>query len=337
VGIRPYGRILLLVLAAGLLATAVAACGRSDASDTGAAATTGAGGQDLSGRIEIDGSSTVGPFVTAGAEEFQAQNSGVQVTVGISGTGGGFERFCAGETDISDASRPIKEDEEVPVCKKNGVEYTEIQIANDGIAVVTNKENDWATCLTVEQLNKIWGPDSKVDNWNQVDPSFPDQKMTLAGPGTDSGTFDFFTAEINGEEDASRTDYQATEDDNVTVQAVEGDKGGLGYFGLSYFEQNQDQINDVEVDGGDGCVAPTSETVQDGSYTPLSRPLFIYVKNAHVDPVPGIREYVAEFTSEKAIGDEGYLADRGLIPAPKAEREKFRADGKNLTPLKLGQ
>jgi len=267
----------------------MAACGRSnDSSDTGAAATTGAGGQDLSGRIEIDGSSTVGPFVTAGAEEFQGQNSGVQVTVGISGTGGGFERFCAGETDISDASRPIKDDEEVPVCQENGVEYTEIQIANDGIAVVTNNENDWATCLTVEQLNKIWGPDSKIDNWNQVDPSFPDQKMTLAGPGTDSGTFDFFTAEINGEEDASRTDYQATEDDNVTVQAVEGDKGGLGYFGLSYFEQNQDQINDVEVDGGDGCVAPTTETVQDGSYTPLSRPLFIYPSDALLARPEGI-------------------------------------------------
>ena len=307
-GIRPYGRTLLLVLAAGLLATAVAACGRSDSSsDTGAAATTGAGGQDLSGRIEIDGSSTVGPFVTAGAEEFQGQNSGVQVTVGISGTGGGFERFCAGETDISDASRPIKEDEEVPICKKNGIEYTEIQIANDGIAVVTNKENDWATCLTVEQLNKIWGPDSKVDNWNQVDPSFPDQKMTLAGPGTDSGTFDFFTAEINGEEDASRTDYQATEDDNVTVQAVEGDKGGLGYFGLSYFEQNQDQINDVEVDGGDGCVAPSTETVQDGSYTPLSRPLFIYVKNESLQK-PEVKAFV-----QYLLDNEQTIAENALF------------------------
>jgi phosphate transport system substrate-binding protein len=286
----------------------MAACGRSnDSSDTGAAATTGAGGQDLSGRIEIDGSSTVGPFVTAGAEEFQGQNSGVQVTVGISGTGGGFERFCAGETDISDASRPIKDDEEVPVCQENGVEYTEIQIANDGIAVVTNKENDWATCLTVEQLNKIWGPDSKVDNWNQVDPSFPDQKMTLAGPGTDSGTFDFFTAEINGEEDASRTDYQATEDDNVTVQAVEGDKGGLGYFGLSYFEQNQEQINDVEVDGGDGCVAPTTETVQDGSYTPLSRPLFIYVKNESLQK-PEVKAFV-----QYLLDNEQTIAENALF------------------------
>ena len=278
-GIRPHGRILLLVLAAGLLAVATAACGRSDTSSSGTNAATSSGSSSLSGRIQADGSSTVGPLVTAAAEDFQAQNPGVQITVGISGTGGGFERFCAGETDLSDASRPIKEDEEVPVCKKNGIEYTEFQVANDGIAVVVNKENDWAKCLTVEQLNKIWGPDSKVDNWNQVDPSFPDQKMTLAGPGTDSGTFDFFTAAINGEEDASRTDYQATEDDNVTVQAVEGDKGGLGYFGLSYFEQNQANLNDVQVNSGNGCVSPTSETVQDGSYTPLSRPLFVYVKN----------------------------------------------------------
>jgi phosphate transport system substrate-binding protein len=268
-----------------------AGCGRDDNSSSGSTTSSGSGGQSLSGRIEVDGSSTVGPFVTAGAEEFQGQNSGVQVTVGISGTGGGFERFCAGETDISDASRPIKEDEEVPVCKKNGIEYTELQVANDGIAVVVNKENDWAKCLTVDQLNKIWEPKSKVNNWNQVDSSFPDQKMTLAGPGTDSGTFDFFTAQINGEEDASRTDYQATEDDNVIVQAVEGDKGGLGYFGLSYFEQNQESINDVEVDAGEGCVAPTTETVQDGSYTPLSRPLFIYVKNTSLQK-PEVKAFV---------------------------------------------
>jgi phosphate transport system substrate-binding protein len=270
-----------------------AGCGRDDNSSSGStsASTSGGSGQALSGRIEVDGSSTVGPFVTAGAEEFQGQNPDVQVTVGISGTGGGFERFCAGETDISDASRPIKEDEEVPVCQKNGIEYTELQVANDGIAVVVNNENDWATCLTVEQLNKIWEPKSKVNNWNQVDPSFPDQKMTLAGPGTDSGTFDFFTAQINGEEDASRTDYQASEDDNVTVQAVEGDKGGLGYFGLSYFEQNQGNLKDLEIDGGSGCVAPTTETVQDGSYTPLSRPLFIYVKNTSLQK-PEVKAFV---------------------------------------------
>ena len=319
-GIRPQGRILLLVLAAGLVALAATACGRSDSNSSGTSAGTGTGG-NLSGRIEADGSSTVGPFVTAAAEDFQAQNPGVQVTVGISGTGGGFERFCAGETDLSDASRPIKDDEEVPVCQKNGIEYTEFQVANDGIAVVTNKENDWATCLTVEQLTKIWGPDSKVDNWNQVDPSFPDQKLTLAGPGTDSGTFDFFTGVINGEEDASRTDYQATEDDNVTVQAVSGDKGGLGYFGLSYFEQNQDKLNDVEVDGGSGCVAPTSETVQDGSYTPLSRPLFVYVKNTSLQ-----KPEVAAFM-KYILDNQAQIAQKALfVPMTDEQAQKAESD-----------
>jgi phosphate transport system substrate-binding protein len=321
VGIRPQGRILLLVLAAGLLATATAACGRSDAASDGTNAAISSASSNLSGRIEADGSSTVGPFVTAAAEDFQAQNPGVQVTVGVSGTGGGFERFCAGETDLSDASRPIKDDEEIPVCETNGIEYTEFQVANDGIAVVTNKENDWATCLTVEQLAKIWGPDSKIDNWNQVDPSFPDQKLTLAGPGTDSGTFDFFTGVINGEEDASRTDYQATEDDNVTVQAVSGDNGGLGYFGLSYFEQNQDTLNDVEVDGGSGCVAPSSETVQDGSYTPLSRPLFVYVKNTSLQ-----KPEVAAFM-KYVLDNQAQIAEKSLfVPMTDEQAQKAESD-----------
>jgi phosphate transport system substrate-binding protein len=310
VGIRP------LTFAAVCLGVAIlaAGCGRDDTSSAGASNSPTGSNQNLSGRIEVDGSSTVGPFVTAGAETFQQENSGVQVTVGISGTGGGFERFCAGETDISDASRPIKEDEEVPVCQKNGIEYTELQVANDGIAVVVNKDNDWAKCLTVDQLKKIWEPKSKVNNWNQVDSSFPDQKMTLAGPGTDSGTFDFFTAQINGEEDASRTDYQASEDDNVTVQAVEGEKGGLGYFGLSYFEQNQGNLNDVEVDGGSGCVAPTSETVQDGSYTPLSRPLFIYVKNTSLQK-PEVKAFV-----KYLLDNEESIAQSALFVPMTAEQ-----------------
>jgi len=292
--------VFLLALVIGLLSFAAAGCGRSDTQSASAASPgTTSGGPKLSGRIEADGSSTVGPLVTAAAEEFQTKNPGVQVTVGISGTGGGFERFCKGETDISDASRQIKADEEVPVCQKNGIDYTELQVANDGIAVVVNKDNDWAKCLTVEQLKKIWEPSSKVDNWNKVDPSFPDQKMTLAGPGTDSGTFDFFTKAINGEEDASRTDYQATEDDNIIVQAVEGDKGGLGYFGLSYFEQNQGNLNDVQVNGGSGCVSPTTETVQDGSYTPLSRPLFIYVKNASLAK-PEVKAFVKYLLDNEA-------------------------------------
>jgi phosphate transport system substrate-binding protein len=302
------------------VAVLAAGCGRSD-NGTAAASPSAAGAQNLAGRIEADGSSTVGPFVTAAAEAFQQQNTGVQVTVGISGTGGGFERFCAGETDISDASRPIKDDEEVPICQKNGIEYTQLQVANDGIAVVVNNDNDWAKCLTVQQLAKIWGPDSKIDNWKQVDPSFPDEKLTLAGPGTDSGTFDFFTAQINGEEDASRTDYQATEDDNVIVQAVEGDKGGLGYFGLSYFEENKGNLKDVEVDSGSGCVAPSTETVQDGSYTPLSRPLFIYVKNTSFQK-PEVKAFV------KYLLDNGQsIAEQALfVPMTDEQAQKSQSD-----------
>jgi phosphate transport system substrate-binding protein len=251
--------------------TAVAACG-----DDGGTGGGGGGGSDLSGDIAIDGSSTVAPLSEAAAEGFQGENGKVRVTVGTSGTGGGFEKFCAGETDISDASRPIKDDEEVPVCEKNGVKFTEVQVANDGLAVVVNKDNDWAECLTVDQLKTIWEKGSKVKNWNEVDPKFPDEDIKLFGAGTDSGTFDYFTEAINGEEGNSRTDYSATEDDNVTVQGVSGSKGGIGYFGLSYYEQNQDKLKVVQVDGGGGCVEPSVETVQSGQYKPLSRPLFIY-------------------------------------------------------------
>ena len=263
----------------GVLALAAGCGGGRGGDDDEAAGTTteASGGGDLSGRIEADGSSTVGPYTTAAAERFQQEESGVQITVGVSGTGGGFERFCRGETDLSNASRPIK-DEEAEICTDNGVEPVEFQVANDALTVVVNPENDWATCLTVEQLSKIWAPGSKVNNWNQVDPSFPDQELKLFGAGTDSGTFDYFTDVINGEEGASRSDYSATEDDNVTVTGVSGDKGALGYFGFSYFEENQDTLKAVEIDGGDGCVAPSVESAQNGTYTPLSRPLFVYAK-----------------------------------------------------------
>jgi phosphate transport system substrate-binding protein len=257
----------LILLAAAL---GLAACGGDDNG--------GSGG----GTIRADGSSTVGPLTTAAAERFQGENEGVRVTVGISGTGGGFERFCAGETDLSNASRPIK-DEEKQICSGEGIEYVELVVANDALTVVVNPENDWTSCLTVEQLKTIWEPGSKVDNWSDVDPSFPDEKMTLFGAGTDSGTFDYFTNAINGEEGASRSDYSATEDDNVTVRGVAGEKGGLGYFGFSYFEENQGQVKAVEIDSGDGCVAPSVETAQSGEYKPLSRPLFVYAKSTSLE------------------------------------------------------
>ena len=251
----------------------------------------GCGGGESGGDVvTADGSSTVGPFVTKAAEDFKAAED-VDVTVGISGTGGGFERFCAGETDLSNASRPIDEDEQA-LCEEGGVEYVEFRVATDALTNVVNKANDWATCLTVDQLNAIWDPESKIANWNQVDPSFPDVPLKLYGAGTDSGTFDYFTSVINGEEGASRSDYSATEDDNVTVQGVSGDRGALGYFGFSYFEENQDTLKALEVDGGGGCVAPSVETAQDESYTPLSRPLFVYVKRSSFDENEEVRNFV---------------------------------------------
>src|SRR5688500_11455781 len=272
-------RLLLVLAMLASLAFVAAACGDDSDEGNGGSAASGeessGGGEELSGAIRIDGSSTVFPFAQAAAELFNEEQPNVQITVGQSGTGGGFEKFCAGETDISDASRPIDEEEEVPLCKKNGVDYGEVQVANDGIAIATNKGLT-IECMTVDELKQLWAPKSKVAGYSDIDGSFPDQKVALFGPGTDSGTFEFFTEEVVGEEGASRTDYEASEDDNQLVTGVAGTEGGLGYFGLSYYEANTDKLNEVQVDGGSGCVAPTSETVQDGSYTPLSRPLFMY-------------------------------------------------------------
>ena len=267
------------------------------------------GGDGGGGVITADGSSTVGPFTTKAAEDFKAAG-GADVTVGISGTGGGFERFCAGETDLSDASRPIEEDE-IALCEENGIEFVEFRVATDALTNVINKENDWVTCLTVEQLNAIWKPGSTVENWNQVDSSFPDEPLKLFGPGTDSGTFDYFTDEINGEEGASRADYTASEDDNVTVQAVAGDAGGLGYLGYTYYEENMDSLKAVEIDGGEGCVAPSVDTARDGTYQPLSRPLFIYAKNESLAK-PEVYGFVEYFLTNSI-----QLAEDALfIPVP---------------------
>jgi phosphate transport system substrate-binding protein len=268
-------RKLLALAVCGVLAFGAAACGDDDDDGGSNGSSSSGGGGDLSGNIKIDGSSTVGPFAQAAAEGFQAENPNVKITVGQSGTGGGFEKFCAGETDISDASRPIKDDEEVPVCKKAGIDYKQVQVANDGISVVTNPDLK-VDCLTVEQLKKIWNEGSKVKSLSEVDPSLPDTELSLFGPGTDSGTFDFFTDVINGEEGVSRKDYQPSEDDNVLVQGVEGEAGGLGYFGFSYYEQNASKLNLVGVDDGGGCITPSAETIQSGEYKPLSRPLFMY-------------------------------------------------------------
>ena len=310
-----------LMLAALALLAGCGGEGRGGDDETaGTTAEATGGGSELSGRIEADGSSTVGPFTTAAAERFQRENPDVQVTVGVSGTGGGFERFCRGETDLSNASRPIK-DEEAKLCEDAGVEYVELQVANDALTVVVNKENDWATCLTVDQLAKIWGPGSKVKSWKDVDPSFPDEKLSLFGPGTDSGTFDYFTDEINGEEGASRSDYSASEDDNNTVTGVSGEKGGLGYFGFSYFEENQDTLKAVEIDGGDGCVAPSVENAQNGTYKPLSRPLFIYAKKESLAK-PEVEAFVRYL-----IDNETEIAEAArYVPLTDEQIEKANAD-----------
>jgi phosphate binding protein len=282
-------RVAVALVAASLVLTA---CGGQQTGPNTTGEGGGEGGGQAAGQVRADGSSTVAPLTSAAAELFRSENPNVNVTVATSGTGGGFEQFCSGNTDISNASRPIGEDE-IAACQAAGVEYTELQVANDALTVVANPENDWASCLTVEQLNTIWGPESEgqITNWNQVDPSFPDVPLALFGPGTDSGTFDYFTEAINGEEGASRTDYSASEDDNVLVQGVEGERGATAYFGFTYFEENQERLKAVEVDGGQGCVAPSAQTVQDGTYVPLARPLLIYVNNESYAR-PEVKEFI---------------------------------------------
>ena len=260
----------------------------------------------LKGSITADGSSTVGPYTTAAAELFRrAGASGVNVTVGISGTGGGFQRFCKGETDLSDASRPMR-NTEAAACKTNNVgAWRAFTVANDALSVVTNQQNTWARCLTVAELKKIWEPGSKVNNWKDVRAGFPDVPLKLFGPGTDSGTFEYFTEAINGRARASRTDYQASEDDNVLVQGVSGERGGMAYFGYSYFVENQSRLNAVQVTNPktNNCVAPSKTTVHNAAYKPLSRPLFIYAKGSSFKrtEVQAFIDYI--FDNEVAIAN----------------------------------
>ncbi|MEM9162550.1 MAG: PstS family phosphate ABC transporter substrate-binding protein [Cyanobacteria bacterium P01_F01_bin.4] len=262
--------------------------------------------------ISIDGSSTVFPITEAMAEEFQADNSGVSISVGVSGTGGGFKKFCAGETVISNASRPIK-DSEMETCAAAGIEYEVIPVATDAITVVINPNNDWAVSLTDEQLQKMWEPaaEGTVTNWNQIDSSFPDAPLNLYGPGTDSGTFDYFTDEINGEEGASRGDYTASEDDNVLVLGVARDPYALGYFGMSYYLENQDSLTAVGIDDGEGdegFVVPSPETID--AYEPLARPIFIYVNTAELSGNPQLRAFVEYYiqTASDIVPEVGYVA-----------------------------
>lgn len=281
--------------------------GEAGGSPGAEASTSGAGG--LSGEVKVDGSSTVFPISEAMAEEFQKANSGVRVTVGSSGTGGGFKKFCAGETDISNASRPIKP-EEVELCTKGKVEYIELPISYDGLSVVVNKEST-IECLKVDELKKMWEPaaQGKIKKWNQVNPQFPDRDLTLYGAGTDSGTYDFFTKAIVGEEGKSRGDYTASEDDNTLVQGVANDKNGLAFFGFAYYQNNQDKLKLVAIDGGKGCIKPSEATINDGTYQPLSRPEFIYVKKeaASRPEVKAFVEFQFNTANKKLISEVGYV------------------------------
>jgi phosphate transport system substrate-binding protein len=308
-------RWLMVVASVAVLAFGVAACGSSDDEASGS------GGGDLSGSIRIDGSSTVAPLTEAIAEEFQAENPDVKVTVGTAGTGGGFEKFCAGETDISDASRAIEPEEE-EACKKGGIAYKDVHVATDALTVMINNENP-VSCLTVDQLSAVWGPDSKLSNWDEI-PGLKeefDEELALFGPGTDSGTFDYFTEEINGEEGATRKDYNNVgENDNATVTGVEGSPGGMGYAGFSYYTENEGKLKALEIDNGKGCVGPSVETAQDGSYTPLSRPLLIYPSDAALKK-PEVKAFVEYYLENVTDVAEAV----GFVPLTEEQLEESEA------------
>ncbi len=313
---EPLMQRLFLLLLIATIASVSVACGgaRSQPTESTAGAATGT----ATGAIVIDGSSTVAPLATITAESFEKMNPGTSVTVGTSGTGGGFEKFCSGETDIATASRAIEEDE-IAACEDNGVAWVEVLVANDGIALVVNSDNDWASCMTVEQLNAIWGPNATAGRWSDIDPSWPATPLKLFGPGTDSGTFDFFTKAINGEEGASRTDYSPAEDDNVTIQGVTGETGGLGYFGLSYYEQNRDALKLAAVDAGEGCVTPETDTVQGGTYTPLSRQLYMYVASKPNRPeIKAFMEYLV--ANDTALNEQALFVPLSPPQVLEAER-----------------
>ncbi len=289
-------------------------CGENQTKDNSATA------DKLSGSIKIDGSSTVYPITEAVAEEFRAVQSEVQITIGVSGTGGGFKKFGRGETDISNASRLIK-DSEKELCKENNINYIGLEIAYDGMAVIMSPENDWVDHLTVEELKKIWQPEAqdKIKKWNQIRPNWPDKEIHLFGPGTASGTYDYFTEAIVGKSGSSRGDYTASEDDNVLVQGIKNDKYSLGFFGLAYYEENKDILKLVPIDNGKGAVLPSEATVIDGTYAPLSRPIYIYVNQTAVSR-PEVVAFVNFYLNEvKTLAKEV-----GYIPMQDAEYDESK-------------
>jgi phosphate transport system substrate-binding protein len=312
-GLRRSIRLWLTMAGLAALALVVAACGGGN----GGEGDSGSGGGDTGGgaggnnEIAIQGSSTVAPVTQAAADAFAQENPDARISVGSGGTGNGFEAFCAGETDISDASRPIDQEEELPTCEENGVEFVTLPIGLDGIAVVANPQNDWAEDVTLDELSTMWSPDSEgsVSTWQDVNSEWPDNELALFGPGTESGTFDFFTEVVTGEEGASRSDYQASEDDNVLVQGVAGNQNALGYFGLAFYENNQDQLKLLSVDG----VEPSADTISSGEY-PISRPLFIYVNVNKLEDSQILQDFVSFYLEDGNLG--GFVTDTGYVALP---------------------
>ncbi len=323
--VTPFRRALVPGVAA--LALLLTACGGDAEGDNGDGGDggTSAGALDTSvtGEVIVDGSSTVFPMSTTAAELMKAEGSPIEVSVGEAGTGGGFERFCADETDISNASRPIDPEDEVLVCEDAGIEYTEVLIATDALTVAVHPDLA-VDCLTIDELTALFGPKSKATNWQDINPDFPDQDIAGFIPGTDSGTYDYMAADVIGDESETlRDDFETSEDDNVLVQGVSGTEGGVGFFGYTYYEQNQDSLKAVAIDSGEGCVEPSAETAQDGTYTPLARPLFIYVKNESYTGNEAVKTYVdyyidnlpviAEGAKYIPLNDEDYAATQETV------------------------
>ena len=304
----------ITVLAA--VSVALIACGGGNSASQGNE--DGSGTPALSGSISIDGSSTVYPVTEAVAEEFRTVAPEVKVTVGVSGTGGGFKKFSRGEIDISDASRSIK-NKEVVMCEENKIKYVELAVAYDGLAVIINPTNDWVDHFTVEELKKLWEPAAQgnVMKWSQIRNGWPEEEIHLFGPGTASGTYDYFAEAICGKKVGTRGDYTASEDDNVLVQGISRDKFGLGFFGLAYFEENADKLKLVGVDNGNGVIKPSLETVGNGTYAPLSRPIFIYVSDQGAAK-PQVKSFIDFYLKQAA----SLAAEVGYIPLPDDETAK---------------
>jgi phosphate transport system substrate-binding protein len=334
---RQTGRRTALLLGA---VVALAACGGGAGTSPGTSSAPGTtdapSSAPLSGEIAIDGSSTVFPITAAVAEEFQIEHPDVRVTVAFSGTGGGFKKFCSTETDANDASRPIKskdkpgadgqlgttDDElsEATLCANAGIEPVELMVAYDGLSVVVNPANDFIDCLTTDELKAIWDQDSTVTTWADVRAGWPAEDIELFGPGADSGTFDYFTEEINGEAKRSRSDFTPSEDDNALVQGVANDEDGLGYFGFAYYEENVDKLKLVPINSGSGCVSPSIDTIKDGSYAPLSRPLFVYPSKQALT-----RPEVAAYFTYYLDNVNDFAVEVGYVPLPDDELAAVKA------------